>query len=242
MTNQDYKNAALAALKGKWAPAVLATIMIIVVMIPYYALYFGSLSIVGSEPADLIGAPASFWIVYAICMLYMLMVYVPFAGVGYANAFKQLLNTGDDRLTANSFKFAFTRWLRNFWGMFLMGLKEFLWTLLLIIPGIIKAFGYALTPYLLVDCPELTPLQCIKLSDRMMKGHKFDLFYLYLSFIGWFLLCILTLGIGFLWLQPYVSTSVAAFYKDVKEQYLAGIEGPAPAAPAPAEDTPVAEN
>ena len=53
----------------------------------------------------------------------------------------------------------------------------------------------------------------------MMRGHKFDLFYLYLSFIGWFLLCLLTAGIGFLWLAPYVDTSLAAFYEDVKSDY-----------------------
>ena len=149
----------------------------------------------------------------------------PIADVGYFNANKLLLKEGDDRVTANMFKIGLNPWLRNFWGLFLMGLKLFLWYLLLIIPGIVKAFGYALTPFLLVDCPELTPLQCIKLSDKMMKGHKFDLFYLYLSFIGWALLGILTLGIGYLWLYPYMYTSVAAFYQDVKEQYQAQIAG-----------------
>ena len=53
----------------------------------------------------------------------------------------------------------------------------------------------------------------------MMKGHKFDLFYLYLSFIGWFLLSFLTLGIGFFWLIPYMYTAQAAFYEDVKADY-----------------------
>lgn len=55
---------------------------------------------------------------------------------------------------------------------------------------------------------------------RMMRGHKLELFLLHLSFIGWFLLCILTLGIGFLWLTPYVHSTQAAFYEDVKEEYL----------------------
>ena len=52
----------------------------------------------------------------------------------------------------------------------------------------------------------------------MMKGHKFDLFYLYLSFIGWFILSILTCGVGFIWLIPYVQMSVAAFYEDLKSE------------------------
>ena len=55
----------------------------------------------------------------------------------------------------------------------------------------------------------------------MMKGHKFDLFWLFLSFIGWFILAFFTLGIGFLWLVPYVQTSVAGFYEDVKADYEA---------------------
>lgn len=238
MTNQDYKNAALAALKGKWAPAVLVTIMVVLLYIPYYVFYFGTLSTMQSVQVDPLGVPSWFWIVFGISYLYILLAVMPFIYVGYTNTFKNLLLTGDDRLTANAFKFAFSRWLRNFWGIFLMGLKIMLWTFLLIIPGIIKSFSYALTPFLLVDCPELTPLQCIKLSDRMMKGHKFDLFYLYLSFIGWFLLGILTLGIGYLWLYPYMQTSIASFYEDVKEQYRAGLEPATPAEPAAPAETP----
>ena len=240
MTNQDYKNAALAALKGKWAPAVLATIAILLLLVPYYVWYFttvfdiNTMTTVDPTPGAL---PSGFWIGYLCVMLFFLLVYYP-ALVGYANSFKQLLLVGDDRLTANTFKIGFKRWLRNVWGYFLMYLKITLWTFVFIIPGIIKSFSYALTPYLLVDCPELTPLQCIKLSNKMMKGHKFDLFYLYLSFIGWFLLGLLTLCIGYLWLAPYVQTSVASFYEDVKAQYLAGLE----AAPAPAPEAPSAEN
>ena len=229
MTNQDYKNAALAALKGKWAPAVLATIMILVLLIPYFAFSFGTQSITEAAQTDPTSVPSWFWWGFLGVMAYFLLFVTPIADVGYFNANKLLLKEGDDRVTANMFKIGLNPWLRNFWGLFLMGLKLFLWYLLLIIPGIIKAFGYALTPFLLVDCPELTPLQCIKLSDKMMKGHKFDLFYLYLSFIGWALLGILTLGIGYLWLYPYMYTSVAAFYEDVKAQYREQVSAEAPA-------------
>ncbi|MBQ3722269.1 MAG: DUF975 family protein [Bacteroidales bacterium] len=226
MTNQDYKNAALAALKGRWAPAVLATVVIFLLMAPYYAFSFGTQDITAAIQADPIGgAPSWYWWTYAGVLLFFLIVVNP-AQVGYNNACKHLLVEGDDRVTANMFKIGFSRWLRNVWGIFLMGLKVFLWALLFIIPGLVKVFGYALTPFLLVDCPDLSPLQCIKLSDRMMKGHKFDLFYLYLSFIGWFLLGLLTLGIGYLWLTPYVETSFASFYLDVKEQYRAQLDPP----------------
>ena len=229
MTNQDYKNAALAALKGKWAPAVLASIVIILVMVPYYIFNFGTTSITASIQTDPSSAPSWYWWTFLVVILYLLLFVVPLLCVGYYNAFKSLLKDGDDRVTANMFNVGLGKWGRNVWGMILMSLKLILWYLLLIIPGIIKAFGYALTPFLLVDCPELTPLQCIKLSDKMMKGHKFDLFFLELSFIGWILLGMLTLCIGYLWLMPYMYTSIAAFYQDVKAQYREQMSAEAPA-------------
>jgi uncharacterized membrane protein len=92
----------------------------------------------------------------------------------------------------------------------------FLWSLLLIVPGIIKAYSYAMTPYLLHDNPELGAETLICKSMEMMKGHKKKLFLLNLSFIGWGLLCVLTLGIGVLWLIPYVQSARAAFYENVR--------------------------
>ena len=70
------------------------------------------------------------------------------------------------------------------------------------------------------DFPELSVNQAINLSQKMMKGHKFDYFWLGLSFIGWILLGLLTLGIGYIWLIPYMYTSYAAFYEEVKKEYL----------------------
>ena len=76
-----------------------------------------------------------------------------------------------------------------------------------------------MTPYILDENPELGASEAIHRSRMMMKTHKFDLFWLYLSFIGWWLLCILTCGIGFLWLEPYFQTAKAAFYEEVKADY-----------------------
>ena len=117
------------------------------------------------------------------------------------------------------FTTGFSNWGHIVLGQLLMGIFIFLWRLLLIEPGIVKAYAYAMTPYILVERPELSVNEAIGLSRRMMKGRKFDLFYLHLSFIGWALLCILTLGIGFLWLYPYMMTAQAAFYCDVKADY-----------------------
>ena len=101
------------------------------------------------------------------------------------------------------------------------GLFTFFWTLLFIIPGIIKSYAYS-QAYLIykdhVDRPDLekiSALDCITESKELMQGHKARFFLLGLSFIGWFLLGILTLGIGFLWISPYMTATNAAFYNDL---------------------------
>ena len=113
------------------------------------------------------------------------------------------------------------RYTRVFCALFLVNLFTFLWALLLIIPGIMKAFSYALTPYILLDEPELTARQAITRSCEIMEGRRWKLFCLYLSFIGWGILSLLTFGIGFLWLVPYMNASVAAFYEDARAEYEA---------------------
>ena len=98
------------------------------------------------------------------------------------------------------------------------------WFLLFIIPGIIKAYAYAMTYYISYDNPELSAEECINRSMKMMYGHKLDLFLLDLSFIGWILLSILTLGVGMLWVTPYMYTSRAKFYEELKMQEQVGGE------------------
>lgn len=100
-----------------------------------------------------------------------------------------------------------------------MGLFTFLWMLLLIIPGIIAAYRYSMAPYLMAQNPDLGVLEAINMSKQMMMGHKGRLFFLELSFIGWAILCVLTLGIGYLWLFPYINASEAAFYTDLRARY-----------------------
>lgn len=98
-----------------------------------------------------------------------------------------------------------------------------LWLLLLIIPGIIAAFSYALTFYIMADDKSISARDAISKSKKMMNGYKWKLFCLYLRFIGWFILGILSLFIGFLWIGPYLQISVAKFYEDVKANYEATV-------------------
>ena len=232
-TNTEYKNAALAALKGNWAKAVLATVVLMAIiyigMGPYMANYlkmqrfmaenFASASdpslVMDPEYLALMSKTMIWWGVY---LLFVIFVVQPMC-VGYDNANLRLLRVGENDILGNTYQIATKKYWRKVWGMFLMGFYIFLWSLLLVIPGIIKMFSYSMTPYILEENPELSADEAIDRSRAMMKGHKFDLFWLILSFIGWFILCGLTLGIGLLWLMPYLNTTMAAFYEDVKADY-----------------------
>lgn len=91
----------------------------------------------------------------------------------------------------------------------------FLWSLLLVIPGIIASYSYALVPYLLAEAPDLSPKDAMERSRSMMQGNRMRLFCLHLSFIGWSILATLALGIGHLFLRPYTQAAEAAFYRDL---------------------------
>ena len=90
-----------------------------------------------------------------------------------------------------------------------------LWTLLLIIPGIIKSFSYSMSYYILADEPTLTATEIRHRSIELMRGNKWRLFCLEVSFIGWWILCILTLGILSFWIIPYQQSAIAAFYQSL---------------------------
>ena len=114
--------------------------------------------------------------------------------------------------------------------IFLRNLFIFLWSLLLIIPGIIKAYAYSMTEYLIADNPDLDALGAITKSKEMMRGWKGKLFLLDLSLIGWWFLCLFTCGIGFLWLGAYFKTNRANFYQELSGAAEEEIE------PEPSED------
>lgn len=114
---------------------------------------------------------------------------------------------------------------KNFGNAFLLALLNeifiFLWSLLFIVPGIIKAYAYRMSFYILADNPDMDPNTARLRSIEMMKGNKWRLFCLDLSFIGWGILCLLTCGILSFWIQPYMQCATAAFYEElVREQSL----------------------
>jgi uncharacterized membrane protein len=105
-------------------------------------------------------------------------------------------------------------------AQFFMGLFVSLWLLLLIIPGIVKTYAYSMTFFILAENKGMPVLEAITLSRKMMNGHKMDLFLLFLSFIGWFILVVITFGIAGVWVYPYFYATLTNFYLSVKEDYI----------------------
>ena len=134
--------------------------------------------------------------------------------VGYASFNLFLLDPENKAEIGDLFNY-FTYWKSIICTRLLKSLYIFLWSLLLIIPGIIASYNYAMTSYILVENPELNASEAMARSKQLMFGNRWRLFCLEFSFIGWDLLCILTLGIGNLWLNPYKNAAVAAFYREI---------------------------
>lgn len=222
--NRELKSDALRVMDGHWGWVILVCLIFSAIEVAISApqSIFSSItrlsSGIGSPAASLAFAGTSVLIssITALVSLFGLNI----LSVGLANSVSRFYKEGDYKTVGNMFRLGFGegRYWKNMLGMFLMSLFIFLWMLLFIVPGIIKAYAYAMTPYILVDNPELGPNEARLKSIEMMRGHKGKLFGLELSFIGWFLLCILSLGIGFIWLAPYYQTTHAAFYHNLLEE------------------------
>ena len=213
--NSELRAQARERLEGKWGTFVLMTFLMLVIQtILQIPGYIGSLLEVLS-PENVL-ASLSFSNISNILSLLALPL-------SWGLTVSLLRNHREESVDLENLFEGFRRgrYVRVFCALFLVNLFTFLWALLLIIPGIMKAFSYALTPYILLDEPELTATQAISRSCELMQGRRWKLFCLYLSFIGWGILSLLTFGIGFLWLAPYMNASIAAFYEDARAEYEA---------------------
>lgn len=103
---------------------------------------------------------------------------------------------------------------KSWWLAILTAIFVWLWSLLFIIPGIVKSFAYCLAPYVLSDNPNMTAREALRASIDLTNGNKGKLFYLGLSFIGWVIVGSLTFGIAYLWIMPYMQATFAAFYNE----------------------------
>ena len=124
-------------------------------------------------------------------------------------------DSGFDRLF---YVFKNGRYMNTVKTMFFYELKIFLWSLLFIIPGIIKRYEYFMVPYILAENPQIDTKRAFELSRMMTKGEKWHIFVLQLSFIGWNILASLACGLGFYFLAPYVEATHAELYQVMREK------------------------
>lgn len=175
------RNQAYEALRGKWTPAVVTSLVFCI----------------------LLGVAVSLSRVNALLYLIAYLGGASIVAIGMLYACWDLFTKGT--LPEAGALFApFKQYARTVGAVLLVFVYTLLWTLLLVIPGIIKAYSYSMTFYILRENPEMTAGDAITASQKMMDGHKMDLFLLSLSFIGWAILASITFGIGYLWLIPYI--------------------------------------
>lgn len=200
--NFEYRKAALELLKGNWSSVIVISLFMFIlecIVQTSFAFFI---------PTEYNGITT----LVANLLLFFPLVYI----------FKIHLLA----LSREGKKIEFSEYLTNLKKKYsravpvmgLICLYVMLWTILLIIPGIIKGYSYAMASYISIDNEELSAEECIQRSIKMMEGHKMQLFLLDLSFFGWVLLSILTLGIGFLWLTPYQESAHIKFYEDLKSK------------------------
>ena len=196
----NYKNRALSALENKWGNFVLITLV--------YGFIIGITQILSGDK----DSPA----ILHLIGLVLFILALPLTW-GYQTLFLGAVRGGE--ATAKDMFEGYNKELfsRVLTTTLLYYVYVFLWSLLLLIPGCIKSYSYAMTPYILKDNPEMKNNAAIEESMRVMDGHKLELFLLDLSFIGWAILSILTCCIGFLWLVPYMNMARVNFYEDLKK-------------------------
>lgn len=193
MNRAELKAAAKSQIKGKIG--ILFVITLIIGVLSFVASWvLGLIPVVGSLAATVIVTPAFSLSVYKI----------------YLNVV-----AGGTPEVKDSFE-GFNDFWAAFKVNFFVGLFTFLWSLLFVIPGIIKAYSYSMSMYILAENKGKAALECINESKAMTNGHKMDLFVLSLSFIGWLLLCGITFGIAYIWVGPYIQATLANAYKLLK--------------------------
>ena len=201
--NFEYRNAAFNMLKADWKSAVLLLLIIMLInTVISTALGF---VIASEELASFANLIAEIFVGIPLSYLFVKEI------LGFVRGGKiEISSSLVDKFKAD--------YLKSIKVIGLMSIYVFLWSLLLLIPGVIKAYSYCFAPYISMDNDELTAEECINESMKLTNGYKMKLFLLDLSFIGWYLLCIVTLGIAILWVAPYHEAARIALYEDIKAQ------------------------
>ena len=213
-TCKQYRDQAWNALQIKWNAAALTLFFISVIAIVFN---------VPSSLSDVLGwAPKITLSVSGVCTLASILLIAPLQWAN-ENALLDVVREPNTRVfsvTWDNFKREFAALVPSYVLVFLVILG--IGAITLGIGAIIFGLAYAMVPFVIHDNPDIAAVDALRTSRQIMKGHKGKLFVLYLSFIGWVLLGIITLGIAFFWIQPYTYATVAAFYEDIREPQIEG--------------------
>ncbi len=156
-----------------------------------------------------------------LCVLAMIFIYMPVT-FGFTMTMLWLARDGKRPEVGGIGSALNGKYYLKCIGLFLLiGIFTLLWSLLLIIPGIIKGISYSMAPYILAENPEIGCLEAINRSQKMMRGYKWQYFFMYLGYLGWGILSIFTLFIGALWVETYYMVAYSHFYLEVKKEYEA---------------------
>jgi len=213
-SNKELMADARIALSGNWGMGVLGYVLYIVLMLSFYLFVFSAALFVGVAGGlgggNTVAAGEAMKGAVQIVELLLTGAFT----VGFCSFFLVIAQEGEARLEC--LFTGFKRFWKSFGAYFLSTLFIVLWTMLFIVPGIIATFRYAMVYFIIADDEDCGPLEAITRSKEMMEGNKWKFFCLHWRFFWWAILCNLTLGIGYLWLVPYMQTSFAKFYEDVK--------------------------
>ena len=212
-SNKELMAAARSSLSGSWGMAVLGYVLYFILVMSFTLFIFSSVFFV-SAVSMASGANTELAVnsMQLFAQLVELLVTGAFT-VGFMGFFLGIAQENEARMEL--LFVGFQRFFKSFGVYFFYSLFIILWSLLLIIPGIIAAFRYAMVFFIVADDENCGVFEALTRSARMMKGHKWKFFCLHWRFFGWALLCSL-IPIGWLWLVPYIQTSFAKFYEDVK--------------------------
>jgi uncharacterized membrane protein len=214
-TNKELMAEARMSLSGNWGMAVLGYVLYMALTMSFSFFVMGSTVFVGAVAGLNDGNVESAG--NAISQVSNIVQFLIGGAitVGFCSFFLGIAQDAEARLEL--LFTGFRRFWKSFAVYFFYTLFICLWMLLLIIPGIIATFRYAMAFFIIADDEDCGPLEAIGRSKEMMKGNKWKFFCLHWRFLGWALLAtFFTFGIGYLWLIPYMQTSFAKFYEDVK--------------------------
>jgi len=224
MTYSDYRRVARENLQGNWPLSIgvaalawlLGGILVGNAIIPQFTFHFRGEDLSLKDWLDLVLSYTHTYGNSTVTFSFLSLAQFILGGVVQLGYARYLLNQHNKA----NFEFRdlfsqFDRFGQGFAQSFLRSLYITLWTLLFIIPGIVKGYAYAMTPFIMAENPDMTANEAITASRALMDGHKGELFMLDLSFIGWDILAALTLNLGHLALNPYRNAAHAAFYKDI---------------------------